>query len=148
MRQNLSTFILAFVFTLCCNTLYAQKFIVYSVKGKVSVVNGNRQKDIRLRDVLRMNTTIIVSQNSIVELFDEKNRRKYIISSRGRNTIANMLKDKTNEIVKLSEKYFNYIANSIRNNNETVIKTCSDGANVTREELIIDSVTYASGKEE
>lgn len=147
MKYKLLKFICTAAFMVCGGMVHAQKCIVYSIIGKVSTVNGNKQKAIHLRETLNMNTTIMVSQNSIIELFDETNRKKYVISTQGSNTIANMLKDKRNETIGLTERYFKYIMANIKNNNETIVQTCSDIANVTRE-VLIDSTMHVTESEE
>ncbi|NPD91143.1 hypothetical protein [Xylanibacter muris] len=146
MKQRILRLVCIAVSIICGNTIYAQKCVVYSIIGNVSTVNGDRQSSIQLRDTLNMNTTIKISGNSILELFDETNRKKYVINTPGCNTVANMLKDKRNDTIELTENYFNYILRNIRNNNGTIIRTCSDIASVTRE-VLADSIAYASENE-
>lgn len=147
MKQILLKLACTAALVVCGSMAHAQKCIVYSIIGKVSTVSGNKQRAIHLRETLNLNTTIMVSHNSTIELFDETNRKKYVISTQGSNTIANMLKDQRNETVGLTERYFKYIMANIKNNNETIVQTCSDIANVTRE-MLTDSTAYVAENEE
>ena len=74
-----------------------------------------------------------------LELFDEANRKQFIIKVPGSSSVASMLNDKRNSIVTLTDRYFRYILSQVQGNNETILRSCSDPATIAREEQI-DSV--------
>ena len=127
--------IFLFLFYGCLNGMLAQQYVVYTMVGKpvLSLKNGSRQ--LKLREKLTPTSIINVPVNAKVELFDEKNRKQYIIKVPGRATIASHIKDNHNSVVDLTDRYFRYILSQIQGNNETIIRSCSDPATITREEL-------------
>ena len=127
--------ILFLLFHGCLNGILAQQYVVYTMVGKpeLSLKNGSRQ--LKLREKLTPASVIIIPVNSKIELFDEKNRKQYILKVSGKATTASHIKDSQNSVVDLTDRYFRYILLQIQGNNETVIRSCSDPATITREEL-------------
>jgi len=134
-------FVLAATTFFCCKSL-AQNYVVYTVVGKVFVHTTKGMRQVNLREKLKPASQLTILADSSVELFDETNRLKYILSTPVKNTVAKMIKDKNNETIVLSKRYFEYILKQIQGKNEVVIRTCTDRATVSREKEKSDSTLF------
>jgi len=94
-----------------------------------------------LRDKVLPSSVVNIPYGAKLELFDEANRKQYIIKVPGNSSVASMLKDSRNNVVTLTDRYFRYILSQVQGNNETIIRSCSDPATVAREEQI-DSTLF------
>ena len=135
MKKNLILLLLS-----CMTTaVSAQKFVVYTMIGKPTVSQGNGTRQLKLRDQLTLSSIINIPADAKVELFDEANRKQYILKSPGRASVSALIKDNRNNVITLTDRYFRYILSQVHGGNETIIRSCSDPATITREELV-DSI--------
>lgn len=111
----------------------AQKYVVYTIVGKPSIVTQTGKRLIELREELQPTSKIIMPYEARLELFDIENKDQIIIKTNGSSTVAGFMKNKQNEKLKPSERYLKYILSRIKGNEETVVRSCSDPATVTRQ---------------
>ena len=114
----------------------AQRYVVYTMVGKPSLIVKQKQRALKLRDKLSPSSVINIPYDAKLELFDEENHKQYIIKTPGRATISSLLKDNRNSVIALTDRYFRYILSQVKGNNETIIRSCSDPATVAREEQL------------
>lgn len=119
----------------------AQRYVVYTMVGKPSLIVNGGQQILQLRDQLTPSSVVNIPYEAKLELFDEVNHKQYIIKTPGRASIASFLKDNRNSVVALTDRYFRYILSQVKGYKETIIRSCSDPATVTREEQI-DSIVF------
>lgn len=113
----------------------AQEYKVYTTVGSPIVITPNGQLVLKKKDLLTALSEIIIPYNSKLELFDEANRKHYILKSPGRGIVGNMLQDGNNSIISLSDRYFNLILNNLNSKNANGL--ASDGAGITRDSLSV-----------
>ncbi len=130
--------ILLFLSSLSCiaTTSQAQRYVVYTLIGNPTLSVGKVTRQLKLREELMPSSVISIPADSKIELFDEANRKQYILKTPGRATIASFIKDNRNNVVTLTDRYYRYILSQVHGNNETIIRSCSDPATITREELV------------
>lgn len=134
--------VIAFFICLCSfSFLMAQRYVVYTMVGKPSLIVNGGQQILQLRDQLTPSSVVNIPYEAKLELFDEVNHKQYLIKTPGRASIASLLKDNRNSVVALTDRYFRYILSQVKGDNETIIRSCSDPATVTREEQI-DSIVF------
>lgn len=134
--------VIAFFICLCSfSFLMAQRYVVYTMVGKPSLIVNGGQQILQLRDQLTPSSVVNIPYEAKLELFDEVNHKQYLIKTPGRASIASFLKDNRNSVVALTDRYFRYILSQVKGDNETIIRSCSDPATVTREEQI-DSIVF------
>lgn len=139
--------VIMFFICLCSfSYLMAQRYVVYTMVGKPSLIVKEERRALKLRDQLTPSSVVNIPYDAKLELFDEVNHKQYIIKTPGRASIASLLKDNRNSVVALTDRYFRYILSQVKGNNETIIRSCSDPATVTREEQI-DSTVFIKQKE-
>jgi predicted P-loop ATPase/GTPase len=109
--------------------------------GKATLHTKKGTRPIQLREALLPTTKITVPFNATIELFDQQNRRKYVINTPGTASVKEFLDDKRNERIDLTARIFDYMVKRITSTDDTLIQSCSDPAAVTREELK-DSTVY------
>jgi hypothetical protein len=110
--------------------------VVYTLIGNPTLSVGKVTRQLKLREELMPSSVISIPADSKIELFDEANRKQYILKTPGRATIASFIKDNRNNVVTLTDRYYRYILSQVHGNNETIIRSCSDPATITREELV------------
>ncbi len=126
--------IVLLIFVIAC-ALKAQDYRVYTTTGSPIVITKNGQIILKKRDLLTPLSEIIIPFNSSLELFDEANRKHYILKKPGQGKVSNMLKDGHNSIINLSDRYFNLIINNL--NSKNVNGMDRDGAVITRDSLSV-----------
>ncbi len=120
-------------------TISAQQYVVYTIIGKPTITTKKGARNLKLRDKVTPSSIVNIPYGARLELFDEANRKQFIIKVPGSSSVASMLNDKRNSIVTLTDRYFRYILSQVQGNNETILRSCSDPATIAREEQI-DSV--------
>lgn len=114
---------------------WAQEYKVYNFIGSPVVITKDGQFVIQKRDLLTPFSEINIPYNSSLELFDEANRKQYILKTPGRGTVGNMLKNNQNSIISLNDRYFRFIINQMNSND--INRTVSEGSNITRDSLSV-----------
>lgn len=114
--------------------LNAQKYVVYSITGKVEVVSKGKSRQLKLREQLEHKTVLNLPYQASVELVDGRNNKKYIIKASGQGKVRDMLRDKNTSVINLTEAYLKYLQRQIRGKGETITVRCSDPATVKRQE--------------
>lgn len=132
-------FIILIFMSCIASAIQAQRFVVYTLIGKPTLSQGKVTRQLKLREELTPSSVINIPADAKIELFDEANRKQYILKTPGRATLATFIKDNRNNVVTLTDRYFRYILSQVRGDNETIIRSCSDPATITREELV-DSI--------
>lgn len=132
-------FIILIFMSCIASAIQAQRFVVYTLIGKPTLSQGKVTRQLKLREELTPSSVINIPADAKIELFDEANRKQYILKTPGRATVATFIKDNRNNVVTLTDRYFRYILSQVRGDNETIIRSCSDPATITREELV-DSI--------
>jgi hypothetical protein len=56
---------------------FAQKYVVISVTGKVTLESGTQKRELKLRETLNPQTVLNVPYKGQVELLDEANGKKF-----------------------------------------------------------------------
>ena len=95
----------------------------------------------RLRETIIPTSKVTIPYNSSLELFDQENRRKYVINTPGTASVKDFINDKRNNRIDLTARIFEYMVKRITSKDNTLIQSCSDPAAVTRDELK-DSTIY------
>ncbi len=131
MKKNL-IWILLIIFSSNNN---AQKCVVYTMVGEVTVHTQNGTRPVRLRETLQPAAKITIPYNTALELFDQENRRKYVINTPGTATVKEFINDKRNNKIDLTSRIFEYMVKRITSKDNTFIQSCSDPAAVTRDVL-------------
>lgn len=134
-------YLINIAFFLFCFNINAQKYIVYAMVGKVNVNTKNGTRPMRLRETIIPTTKVTIPYNSSLELFDQENRRKYVINTPGTASVKDFINDKRNNTIELTARIFAFMLRRIASKENTLIQSCSDPAAVTREELK-DSTIY------
>ena len=86
-------FILAVAISFVTIISNAQKWMVYSLSGKVEDVSANTAKPLRLRDVISANTKLNIPYRGCVVLFDESSSQQLTLKNPGRATVKEMMSD-------------------------------------------------------
>lgn len=131
----------ALLLVLTANVAEAQRYIVYSMKGKVEEVKASKTRNLNLRDAVSPSTVLNVPVDGCVILFDETNARQYTLKTPGRATVADMIGDKKNSVSKLTGDYLSFVREQIAKGGQVLVLNCSDPATVTRNLQV--STSYA-----
>ncbi len=122
----------------------AQKYVVLSVTGKVTVENdGGRKHDLRLREELGLLSVINLPYKAQVELLNEQEKKKITLKAPGKTSLANMLGDRQNTVMDLTIEYLTYLKDRVRSNGEMTSRRYSDPATVTREVAVAKDPFHA-----
>ena len=125
----------------------AQKYIVFSMLGKVNTTGKKGIRPLQLRDSVTPNTIVIIPYNGELVLFDQPNKKKYIISTPGKATIRQFMNDEKNRTVSLSAPILKAMIARIASKNETIIQTIEDHITITRDDLTDSTSTKKTQKE-
>ena len=129
-------FILAVAISFVTIISNAQKWMVYSLSGKVEDVSANTAKPLRLRDVISANTKLNIPYRGCVVLFDESSSQQLTLKNPGRATVKEMMSDKKNSIKKLTSDYLAFIKKQVTGGGQILVRNCSDPATVTRNLMV------------
>ena len=91
---------------------YAQKYFVYRMNNKVSLVTKRGSKNLRQRQTLTPNDVVLIPYNTTLELIDKDSKKKYIIKTPGKGTINGFIKDSRNETINLSNRLFKFLVSA------------------------------------
>ena len=133
--------ILTMLLTFFAVGTFAQKYVVISVTGKVTLESGTQKRELKLRETLNPQTVLNVPYKGQVELLDEANGKKFTIKVPGKGAIGNMLKDRQNSVMQLTAQYLSYIKARVKSDGELSSRRYSDPATVTRE-VCVKQDTY------
>ena len=114
----------------------AQDLKVYSAIGNPTLITQDGQFVLKKTDIVTPMSVINIPYNSSLELFDETNKKQYIINNPGRGIVRNLLNDKRNSIINLTDRYFRYVVSQMCSKN--VNRTVSDAATITRDSLSVE----------
>ena len=134
------------LFILCLAiTAYSLKaketeLIVYRLSGKVSLCIKSKQRLLKLKERISADCEINIEYESMVELLDTKNAKRYTIKTPGKGAVALLLKKRGNSISALTQQYISYVQNQLKNNtNIAQTQRFTDFATVTRAIASIDN---------
>lgn len=125
--------VILFLVIMSTVSLNAQKLVVYSLMGKVELIQSGSAHRVQLRDVITMNSVINIPFRGCIVLYDAKNMKQYTLKSPGRATVASMISNGSNSIKELTSDYVAFISRQISNGGHSVVRNCSEPATVTRE---------------
>lgn len=125
--------LIIFVITLSTGIdVSAQKYIVYSMLGKINISTKKGRRPLELREVVTPRTTIVIPYDGELILFDQQNKRRLTITTSGQATIGQFVKDARNKSVGLTKAVFDTMAKRISSKGETIAQTVDDHITVTR----------------
>lgn len=132
-------FVLAWLLTTALSGAIAQKYIVYSMMGKVEVVENSKGRMLKLRDHLTPQSIIRIPVRGCVILFDEAGSKQYTLKHPGQATIKAMAANGNNSVKTLTKSFLVFMKNQISEGRSTYAMNCSDPACVTRQLDIDDT---------
>ena len=125
--------LIIFVITLSTSIdVSAQKYIVYSMLGKINISTKRGNRPLELREVVTPRTTIVIPYDGELILFDQQNKRRLTITTSGQATIGQFVKDTRNKSVGLTKAVFDTMVKRISSRGETIAQTVDDHITVTR----------------
>ena len=119
---------------------YAQKYIVYSMTNKIDHVAKDKVRRLKVKDVLTPKDVVVIPYNTTLELFDQTEKKKFIIRTPGKGNINDFINDNKNETVALSGRMFTFMMRWMTGNGVNYGEGHSDPGTVTREELTDSTV--------
>lgn len=119
-------------------TAKAESLVVYSIMGKVELVDGQNKKELNLRAVLKPESIINIPYRSCVVLYDAQNAKQYTLKTPGHTTVRNMINDSNNGVRTLTGAYLAFISQQITSGKQKLVRNCSDPATVTRELMMAE----------
>lgn len=130
--------IIFLIISICCGLeVSAQKFVVYSMLGKITVPTKKGIRPLELRETVSPNTTIIMPYDGELVLFDQVNKKKHTITTSGKATIAQFFKDSRNRSVGLSKAVLAAMVKRITSKGETILQTVEDNITITRDTTMV-----------
>ena len=122
----------------------AQRYVVVSITGKVTVENeGTQKRDLRLRDELTPQSVLNLPFKAQVELLNEQEEKKITLKVPGKSSLAAMFNDRKNTVMDLTKEYLSYLKDRVRSNGEMTSRRYSDPATVTREVAVAKDPFHA-----
>ncbi len=113
---------------------FAQRYVVYRMDNNVSIVTKRGMRHLHTREKLVPKNVIMIPYNTTLELFDQENKKKYIIKTPGKGTVDDFIKDNRNERVSLSVRLFRFMVSWMTGETEVRGEGNSDPGTITREE--------------
>jgi len=114
--------------------LCSQDLVVYRLAGNVEVIKKGKAKKLQLKDIVTPTSVVNVPYESMLELLDKDNAKRYTITSPGRGTIEEMAKEEGNTVLTLSKQYVAYVISQMQNSPKVVsAQRFTDFATVTRD---------------
>lgn len=101
----------------------AQTYCVYSVRGDVKLVEGNKTKDVEVRNVLNASQTLSMSKGSMVVLLEMGAEKYCTLTVPGKGTISKLLANKQSTTEQCSKKYWSYLMKQIFGKGTLVTRT-------------------------
>lgn len=102
---------------------FSQKYYVYSIRGDVKLVQGNKTKDLEVRNVLNASETLSMSKGSMVVLLDMDAKKYCTLTVPGKGTISKLLANKQSTTELCSKKYWSYLMKQILGKGTLVTRT-------------------------
>lgn len=141
MRMNkLKRIIPLWLLLSACQQVFAQDYTVTYVAGAVKGSDNGKSIAIKLNSKISVSTIVDVPEDGQLQLIDEKQSKRYTISTAGIGTVPSLMQKKGNSIMQLSECYLAYIKDQIggKGNSEKLMKAhvYTDYATVTRDMLV------------
>lgn len=123
---------------LISGSIWAQEMIVYHVVGKVNmIVDRKKSTPLVMKARVSPTTEVDIPFGGKLELLNESESKRIIISTSGRGTIKSFMDNNDNSVSKLCRGYVTYVKNQMNNSGLVSKQRYTDFATVTRE---IDSI--------
>lgn len=118
----------------------AQKYIVFSMTNRIDRISKDKVRRLKVKDVLTPQDVVVIPYNTTLELFDETDKKKFIIRTPGKGNINDFIKDAKNESISLSGRMFTFMMRWMAGDGANHGEGHSDPGTVTREEYVDSTV--------
>ncbi len=122
--------------------------LVYRLSGKVTQVKDGKAEPLQLGQELSLDAFVNVEYESVVELIDSENQKRFTIKTPGKGTIRTLAAKDDNSVTSLTAKYISYVKNQLASNSQMVsAQKFTDFATVTRERKSVEQKKDKTPKE-
>ena len=119
------------VFTWTAN-VHAQDYLAFNVVGNVQYEKAGRLVDLNMKDRFPANAIVHIPSGAKLEVLNERNRQRYILTKPGKGIVAVLAKTSGNRTMELTMRYIAYVKKQMTNKGLTSRQRLTDFATVTR----------------
>lgn len=118
----------------------AQDLYVYSMVGKIKIVNGKVSSDVSVRQTITSETVLNIEKGAKIVLVDQANSKQYTFTTPGVFSVDKLIAKAGNSTKELSKAYLSYVMKQISGNGVLTSQKAVDGGYASIERDADDSL--------
>ena len=112
--------------------VHADDYLAFNVIGKVQYEKSGQLVDLNMKERFPVNAVVHIPQGAKLEVLNEKDRQRYILSKPGKGTVTVLAQATGNRTMELTMRYITYVKKQMTNKGLTSKQRLTDFATVTR----------------
>ena len=89
--------------------VHADDYLAFNVIGKVQYEKSGQLVDLNMKERFPVNAVVHIPQGAKLEVLNEKDRQRYILSKPGKGTVTVLAQATGNRTMELTMRYITYV---------------------------------------